>query len=1113
MADATEERMGNTESRPFGVVRKAVHQTECQQQQQPATKPPSQKSTAVATPAASNVKGNPVVTTEKSRGATTNNSNAKNNIDEGGNFEVLITCPNGLVINLCPRHHHRHVILGRGVHGIPHKSDKVPYQSCVVRIMEKSNVEELAKNRSNAAATSSSSSSEKQYAIELVPMREERCTVQRNGNDFFVTSLDQALRGVQCPTSMIIRNGDIIHPCDLEKMSDNPGNFRYKVEIISGATEGRKESMELDGSAFASASEKINKAAAVSNAAQVRPSDANPFDVKNSEKETAVQNPFDFDKDSLRQTFLTTPISTSKFFLFYCRNLSKNTSSINSNKKLGASVINAFIDAMSPRDHNRNEQQILGTKVESFPLRLILVILDGCEDAELGKRAIEGYVWLSCQKTIKKPTGFDPPIGPILLATPHLPLRKICEKNGWENMESVLVHSMEMLCKYQTSMFNRFAILIERVQPDASSVSADSAQLRVFFKLAKLFYEKWFPDDPEGAARHFTNYNDNISRKSSVINEKLVNAFVDAMSPSDIASRRVPKFELGYGFPLRRIIDAILVGNIGSTHKKLVKRVLEGYIWLSCQKTSSYSRTRGPLQMKDIVSLVCNKIGWNLIGDVLVESVEKLCDCREFEGAFTVFEEVMKESSRAGDIQSSLVCVRLAKATSKMFNSDQFQANPTATARLFCTQYKHLEKDSSNKELRDDVLNSFVDAMSPRDVCNRRACYKSLSGFPLKDILCVLVSGGHMKLGKRVLEGYVWLSSKGASFNGPELLESAGDPFVSLCDALGWDKLETILIKSSEMLCRSSNAQMAIRVIIKIAPDLSDGNSQRFRICSEMAKLACDKAIVEGERYRQFDKPYEIPFYKKLLWVLVNFCPTMAQKFVEMGKQFDVDNVLYPLLTDAALRSTSTADAMKDILNQLTEHCAQELHSRVSSDPNMVTAWTVSNAGSYSWTVFGEFLQSQCKQTFDYRVRKSDHKAFQQQLRNLVNSGEITCKSHQPYSSAYHFQITKLKTSRVHLNNLSCSCSSYDYNHKISQEPSDCLRDSSRKERAEAKAKLDIIKTFLATDSSLKRKAVDALCDDDDEDDVVLTGVAGVAETVAKRVKAAEDAGEVIEIL
>jgi len=35
----------------------------------------------------------------------------------------------------------------------------------------------------------------------------------------------------------------------------------------------------------------------------------------------------------------------------------------------------------------------------------------------------------------------------------------------------------------------------------------------------------------------------------------------------------------------------------------------------------------------------------------------------------------------------------------------------------------------------------------------------------------------------------------------------------------------------------------------------------------------------------------------------------------------------------------------------------------------------------------------------------------------------------------------------------------------------------------------------------------------DDDDDVVLTGVAGVAEAVAKRVKAAEDAGEVIEIL
>jgi cell division inhibitor SulA len=63
--------------------------------------------------------------------------------------------------------------------------------------------------------------------------------------------------------------------------------------------------------------------------------------------------------------------------------------------------------------------------------------------------------------------------------------------------------------------------------------------------------------------------------------------------------------------------------------------------------------------------------------------------------------------------------------------------------------------------------------------------------------------------------------------------------------------------------------------------------------------------------------------------------------------------------------------------------------------------------------------------------------------------------------------------------------------------------------------KLNKMKEFLTSEqisSHLKkRKAVDALSEGND--DVVFSGVADVAEAVAKRVKAAEDAGEVIEIL
>ena len=105
-----------------------------------------------------------------------------------------------------------------------------------------------------------------------------------------------------------------------------------------------------------------------------------------------------------------------------------------------------------------------------------------------------------------------------------------------------------------------------------------------------------------------------------------------------------------------------------------------------------------------------------------------------------------------------------------------------------------------------------------------------------------------------------------------------------------------------------------------------------------------------------------------------------------------------------------------------------------------------------------------------------------------------------------------MKTCRVSKSALSCSCGR-NWETGL-QTPYTCLRESSQSKHQDDKAKLDVIKTFLTPEqlASHKRKAGDAF-DDDDDDDVVLTGVSGVEESVAKRVKAAEDAGEVIEIL
>jgi len=843
-------------------------------------------------------------------------------------------------------------------------------------------------------------------------------------------------------------------------------------------------------------------------------SDAASSDVKGSGEVVVAQNLFDFDKQSLRETFLENPNSTPSFFITYYRHLSKNPT--NANKELGNKVLNAFVDAMSPQDKtSQDEKVVLPVNLDTFPLKQILATLVEGKHVELGKRAIEGYIWLSCRKCKRKYSGVDEPSGPTLLLSSQFSLNNICNSIGWDNLEALLVEAMEMLCKYQKS--SRPFDLLEKVEPTALPGSGESAQMRVYFRLAKVAYSKRFTADPSETAFDFGSHVSRVRMKSQNVSVKIMNAFVDVMSPLDTASRSVPLKAVDSRFPLRTILSAILGDG---KHKELGKRVLEGYVWLSCQKYHSLGslKPRGPEILARVLDIACDKIGWSLLTDILVESVEKLCEFDNTPCAFELMEQITRSSSR-GDSQCSLVCARLAKLTSKkMLNNDRFLSKPNTTAALFLTQYKHLEKDSSNKQFCDELLNSFVDIMSPIDCKSRKELSCQIDqDFPLRDILDLLINRGLMELGKRALEGYVWLSSQKISAwvrGGPTLLCTLEDPLVSLCEALGWNKLEDVLVESIKILCKCRNIEKALFFVDRIAPPASEGSCHRLRICSKMAKIVCDKQIEELRDAHRYRSASDLPRYKKVLWLVGNYCPAIAPKFVTLAKKLSVNAILYPLLTDVALRSSSSTDAMKNTLSELTIHCAQILSSRVASNPDTAMAWTITNADLYKYHEFGDFLQNQCKKTFDWKVRKSEHRGFEVALSRLINAREITCQSYQPgYRGPYHFKITKLKTCRVAFSALSCSCSSenYFFDTKISQQPTTCLRHTSRTEHQNDKAKLDAIKAYLPADSTLKRKAVELSVDDDD--DVVLTGVAGVAEAVAKRVKAAEDAGEVIEIL
>ena len=838
------------------------------------------------------------------------------------------------------------------------------------------------------------------------------------------------------------------------------------------------------------------------------------------------------DNESFRETFLEDPTNTTNFFISYYKSALKRVP----NKSVLNNLLGIFADAISPQGNEQRREAMNIKGVDDFPLKEILSIFIAANQLSFGKRVVEGYIWLSCQETpSRKKCSYNDAFLRLHSSSPNPlvsacdPLVNLCNALGWDKLDDLLVGSVEKLCE-----FGDVPMALDFCQNIASKSTPSGGEVahrpQVCARMFKVVYGKRFHSSPSRATRGFIDY----SVKHIVPTEVLI-SFVDVMSPPNPENRRIPSEALTYDFPLERLLSHLVARECYT----LGKRVIDGYIWLSCQEINGQTHL-GPSGPNKLIEAgaplrsICDALGWNELEAQLVEAVKMLCTHGTPNQALQLCQMVSGFSGRSSsfeDKERSRVTLMMVKAVQKTTIA-RFRHRPTATAQLVVAYAKKLSNPSA-------LITAFVDEMSPVDHAHRQAPLATLCRFPLKEILSLLVERKYFNLGKRVIEGYIWLSCQEVRNiirsppRGPTLLVSAADPLVSLCNVLGWNELEASLIESVQKIFQygdsgsSEHVQTAIDLIEKIHPP-PIGDSDCSRVCVKLATIACDEifkgweAMHKNYSYNRRGIRHLIPFYTKFVRLIAKFCPTMSPRFETFAKNFDVDQMLYPLLSDENFRSSASVnDAGKGILRQLTTHCAQLLHARVSSDPDVVTAWTVPSAHTCQNAKFSRFLLSQCKETFDWKVRKSDHEGLKQELQVLVNTGEVTCRTYQPPSSCYrsgpyHFKITKLKTCRVRLDALSCSCSSDVNEKKVKQEPASCLHETTKEKRAKDEEMWQSLKAYLTPEeirglSSQKRKA-DALGGDGD-DDVVITGVAGVAETIAKRVKAAEDAGEVIQIL
>jgi len=722
-------------------------------------------------------------------------------------------------------------------------------------------------------------------------------------------------------------------------------------------------------------------------------------------------------------------------------------------------------------------------------------------------------------------------------------------------------------------------------------VDAFGEEVSQFF--TSVLVPRHFTSDPAGFCDFFVKTHGALQMPSHAgLVERLISSFTDAMCPTVQYDVTLSK-SFGGNFPLKALLKIV---ESREDCASLTKRILQGYIWISCQKrrTASHSYYRSAQQTQDpegptlltsvssSIASVYDKADWEDIEPVLTSAVEKLCQLGHpdvainFVGALL---EVAPAESPAGSDSADRkkLCARLASvACAKTINDASFRADPTSTATFFVKCCGILRKQDVSKE--QALVESFVNVLCPSSRVNF-SLKKSIHTFPLSDVLNELVKGNHGQIGimaKRVVEGYLWLSSQhhvSSSDRGPVLLASASAPLKAICDKVGWDSFEMTFGAAVQKLCDKKDYDGAILLMRALSgPSGSNG------VCNRLATTVARNQLADQTLFRV--ATIAIQNLKKLVLIISEHCPSLTQAFIEKAKTLDVGSILYPFVTDANIRM-STSTYVKNATSTLALVCAQNLQSQITATTGTVAIWSLSNAHLSSNTLYSSFLRDPCQKEKDWKVRKSDHAGFQRDLQQLIRRGDVSVKSYQPLGrGAYHFRITKLRSVSVPISSLisrTCSCSgggsrySYAYGTSVS---TTCLinrHKTSSSRNSDVQRKIDTLKRLLtptqlsqlaarsrppaaaravpavasvrnpyarssSTTTSIaaraaalaahqaarrsssalrtpvggKRQASDVI--DLLDDEVQVQGVVGSAEAIRKRVKAAADKGDIVEI-
>ena len=502
--------------------------------------------------------------------------------------------------------------------------------------------------------------------------------------------------------------------------------------------------------------------------------------------------------------------------------------------------------------------------------------------------------------------------------------------------------------------------------------------------VSSMLTTRHFTSDPAGFCDFVVKTYEALQKKPSNAGlvDRLISSFAEVMCPPVQNDVTLSK-SLGANFPLKALLKIVEPrGNCAT----LTKRIIEGYIWISCQKrqTTSYSYHRstqtqdpeGPILLTSVSSSIvslCDKAGWTEMKTVLTSAVEKLCQLGHPHVAINFVGSLLKvapDDSSAGSnsAERKKLCARLASVgCAKTINHTCFRADPTSTATFFVMCCGILREQDVSKE--QALIESFVNVLCPSSR-NDFLLQKSIHAFPLSDVLNELLKSNHRQIGimsKRVVEGYLWLSSQhhSSSVNpwvnrGPFLLASAGTSLKAICEKFGWNAFEVTFSAAVQKLCDKKNYDGAID-LIKAISGPSEGS---VGVCTGLATTVVRIQLADQALFRVATTA--IQNLKKLMLFICEHCPLLTRTFIERAKTLDVGSILYPFVTDASIRM-SASTYVKAAHSKLALVCAQKLQSQITANTGTAAIWSLANAHLSSNTQYSSFLRDPCQKVKDWK--------------------------------------------------------------------------------------------------------------------------------------------------